>query len=86
MAFSHEDMGKISKKGERTYLISFLYSSSVVQVQDLDLVVSSMQSNEKARLNVMYRGALLWNGLPAEKRNMEYKDFKNCLKNELLVG
>ena len=42
-------------------------------------------SNEKARLNVMYRGALLWNGLPAEKRNMEYKDFKNCLKNELLV-
>ena len=25
-------------------------------------------SNEKARLNVLYRGALLWNGLPAEKK------------------
>ena len=37
-------------------------------------------SNERARMNVLYRGALLWNNLPAEKRNMEFKAFKVWLK------
>ena len=42
-------------------------------------------SNEKARLNILYRGASLWNGLPAKTRNLNFKDFKNILKRELLV-
>ena len=33
-------------------------------------------SNEKAHMNVLYRGALLWNNLPADKTNMEFKAFK----------
>ena len=36
--------------------------------------------NEKARMNILYRGALLWNNLPAVKRNMEFKVFKAWLK------
>ena len=39
--------------------------------------------NEKARLNLFYRGAQLWNGLPANVRNMNFKDFKTFLRNEL---
>ena len=41
--------------------------------------------NEKARLNVLYRGDLLWNGLPAKKRNMNFNDFKKWLKKEMPV-
>ena len=38
-------------------------------------------TSEKARLNVIYRGGVSWNGLPAIKRNMEFVDFKKWLKN-----
>ena len=40
--------------------------------------------NEKARLNVLYRGATLWNNLPAENRNMEFGVFKVWLKKTML--
>ena len=40
--------------------------------------------NEKARLNVLYRGAILWNNLPAENRNMEFNVFKVWLKKTML--
>ena len=33
-------------------------------------------NNEKAKLNVIYRGAISWNTLPANERNMEFKEFK----------
>ena len=42
-------------------------------------------SNEKVRLNVLYRGSLLWNDLPAERRNMFFKDFKIWLKNDMFA-
>ena len=42
-------------------------------------------NNEKARLNVLYRGAILWNNLPAAKRNMEFLTFKTWLKREMYV-
>ena len=38
--------------------------------------------NERVRLNVFYRGALAWNTLPANERNMSFKDFKKA-KNKL---
>ena len=41
-------------------------------------------NNEKARKNVIYRGAIEWNSLLADTRNMELKDFKNMQKRELL--
>ena len=41
--------------------------------------------NEKARMNILYRGALLWNNLPADKRNMEFKVFKAWLKTVMHV-
>ena len=40
--------------------------------------------NEKARLNLLYRGALLWNGLPANIRNMNYNNFKSVMKKEMV--
>ena len=39
--------------------------------------------NERAKLNVFYRGALLWNGLPAYMRNLDFNAFKNQLKKQL---
>ena len=41
-------------------------------------------NNERARLNVFYRGAVSWNLLPSNERNMEFKEFKN-LKSKTLV-
>ena len=40
--------------------------------------------NEKVHMNVLYRGALLWNNLPADKRNMEFKAFEVWLKTAML--
>ena len=42
-------------------------------------------TNERVRMNLLYRGASLWNGLPVKTRNLSFKDFKNVLKRELLV-
>ena len=33
-------------------------------------------SSEKARMNILYRGASLWNSLPANVRNLNFKEFK----------
>ena len=33
-------------------------------------------NNEKARLNVFYRGAISWNGLLANERNLDFNEFK----------
>ena len=40
--------------------------------------------NEKVRLNPIYRGALLWNGLPADIKNMNSNDFKTKMKKDML--
>ena len=40
--------------------------------------------NEKVRLNLLYRGALLWNGLPAKVRDMDFIDFKKLLRIKLI--
>ena len=40
--------------------------------------------NEKVRLNPIYRGALLWNGLPADIRNMNFNDFKTKMKKDMM--
>ena len=42
-------------------------------------------NNEKVKLNLFYRGAILWNGLPAQDRNMSFKDFKNNLRQNQFV-
>ena len=41
--------------------------------------------NEKVRQNRLYRGANLWNGLPANIRNMNFNDFKNRIRNEMFA-
>ena len=33
-------------------------------------------NNEKVKQNILYRGAIKWNGLPANNRNKSFKDFK----------
>ena len=40
---------------------------------------------EKVRQNPLYRGANLWNGLPANIRNMNFNDFKNRIRNEMFT-
>ena len=42
-------------------------------------------NSEKVKQNVLYRGAILWNGLPASDRNMSFKDFKNSLYKKQFV-
>ena len=38
-------------------------------------------NNEKVKSNVLYRGAVSWNNLPASERNLEFKEFKKmCIK------
>ena len=38
-------------------------------------------NNEEVKSNVLYRGAISWNKLPASERNMEFKEFKKiCVK------
>ena len=37
-------------------------------------------NNEKAKANVLYRGAIAWNMLPANVRNLNFIDFKTLQK------
>ena len=39
-------------------------------------------NNEKVEQNVFYRGAMLWNGLPAFDRSKSYNDFKDSLQRD----
>ena len=39
-------------------------------------------NNEKARQNILYRGALTWNALPSVDRNKDFKTFKSKLKTD----
>ena len=41
-------------------------------------------NNEKARQNIIYRGANAWNILPSYVRNYDFNDFKNKLKRDML--
>ena len=40
-------------------------------------------NNEKARNNIMYKGAIEWNNLPADVRNLNFNDFKSLQKRNL---
>ena len=41
-------------------------------------------NNEKARQNVMYRGASTWNALPFIDRNTNFNDFKTKIRRDKL--
>ena len=41
-------------------------------------------THEKTPCDIVYRGALLWNSLPANVRNLDFKEFKNLQKKRLL--
>ena len=41
-------------------------------------------NNEKAKANVFYRGALMWNNLNADCRNLDYIHFKSLQKQQLV--
>ena len=42
-------------------------------------------NNEKVKQNVLYRGAMKWNSLPAKDRNNYFKDFKKGLLRDQFV-
>ena len=41
-------------------------------------------NNEKARQNVLYRGANAWNLLPSSVKNRDFNDFKSKVKRNRL--
>ena len=41
-------------------------------------------NNEKAKQNVLYRGANRWNALPSSDRNLNFNDFKLKIRREIL--
>ena len=41
--------------------------------------------NEKARQNVIYRGAIEWNKIPANIRNLEFNEFKTVQRRNLSI-
>ena len=41
-------------------------------------------NNERAKQNVLYRGAILWNGQSATDGNKNFKDFKSSLYKHLI--
>ena len=43
-------------------------------------------NNEKARQNVLYRGANAWNSLPSLDRNLNFNDFKAKIKRDKLTA
>ena len=40
--------------------------------------------NEKAKQNVLYRGAIAWNLLPSADRNLDFNDFKTKIRSDLM--
>ena len=42
-------------------------------------------SNEKAKQNVLYRGATEWNKLSTKERNLNINEFKKLQKNQLVA-
>ena len=42
-------------------------------------------NTDKARQNIMYRGALIWNSLSAQDRNSDFKTFKDKIVREQFV-
>ena len=40
-------------------------------------------NNEKAKLNVLYRGAIEWNALPSNEHNLDFDDFKIKIKKDM---
>ena len=42
-------------------------------------------NNEKAKLNILYRGAIGWNSLPEKDRNLDHTEFKKMQKRNLLT-
>ena len=41
-------------------------------------------NNEKAKANVLYRGAIEWNAMGAELRNLDCEQFKKFQKQKLV--
>ena len=42
-------------------------------------------NNEKARQNVLYRGAYIWNSLPSGDRNSNFNDFKSKVTRDMMT-
>ena len=43
-------------------------------------------NNEKSKANVLYRGAIEWNAIGADIRNLDYNHFKLHQKEKLVKG
>ena len=60
----------------------YLLKKSIIRTRLHDAPVFNMYkpNNEKSKLNVLYRGAIAWNLLDSNERNMNFTDFKNSRK------
>ena len=91
LAYNKEDLGidcKISTLTERRHLHLRLFMHKQSRNNDLSkscYIATRLHNaplfwqykpvNEKVSLNILYRGALLWNSVPANIRNLNFKDF-----------
>ena len=57
----------------------------VTRLHDTPVFWQYKPINKNACLNLLYRGALLLNDLPAITRNLSFKDFKKLLKRDMII-
>ena len=63
---------------KQTTNIDYIKKSNVrTRLHQAPVFKTYKPNNERARLNIMYRGACLWNKQSADVRNLEFRDFKS---------
>ena len=76
MLFMHKQLGN-------TDLLK--HTNVVTRLHQAPVFTLYKPNNEKARQNIMYRGALSWNGLPAMDRNKDFNSFKTKLIHDQFI-
>ena len=66
---------------KQTYIDSLLKKSNIrTRLHQAPVFKLCKPNSEKVKHNVLYRGAVAWNGLPAAIRNKSFKDLKKSLR------
>ena len=70
------------KQSHKTELLKKIKART--RLHDAPVFMTYKPSNEKARQNVLYRGANAWNLLSSSERNCNFNDFKSKIKRDRL--
>ena len=85
----------ILKDRRQTHLLLFMFKQSTndlllkksnrtTRLHTAPVFWNYKPNNERVRQNILYRGAIEWNNLPSNVRNLEPNEFKPRLKKELM--